>query len=130
MTNTYDKGFGFMVDMEYILRPNLSLVLYIGHNNFKSKIGGTDDLGITNISLNAKYYRQLPNNLKLCYYVNAGSGYYITSDSHKNIGTNLGTGLSYTIVRKLSLEFGPDWHTILNQNRTFIQIHLGFSYRF
>jgi hypothetical protein len=129
MTNTYDKGWGFMFDMEYKLRTNLSLVLYVGYNIFKSKITGTDDLGITNISLNVKYYRQVPNNPKLRYYANAGPGYYITSDSHNNFGTNIGTGLSYRLGTKLSLEFGPDLHTILNQNRTFIQIHLGLSYR-
>jgi len=130
MANTYDNGLGFLFDLEYPIKPNLSLVLYAGYNQFKSKITGTDDLSVTNISLNAKYYRQLPSNPSLLYYVNAGAGYYSTTDSHNGPGANIGAGLSYALSSHVSGELGADWHTIQNQSRKFAQIHIGLIYKF
>jgi len=105
-------------------------VLYAGYNQFKSKITGTDDLSVTNISLNAKYYRQLPSNPSLLYYLNAGLGYYSTTDSHNSMGANIGAGLSYSLNSNLSMEVGADWHTIQSESRKFAQIHLGLIYKF
>ncbi|HUX53265.1 MAG TPA: C25 family cysteine peptidase [Williamwhitmania sp.] len=130
MANTYDNGFGFLFDLEFPIKRNLSLVLYAGYNQFKSKVTGTDDLSITNISLNVKYYQQLPSNPSLLYYVNAGPGYYSTTDSHNGLGANIGAGFSYALGNRLSMELGADWHTIQSQRRKFAQIHLGLIYKF
>ena len=55
MKDDFERGLNFLVDLDYHLTPLLSVVGYLGYNNFKSKTAGVDDAYWINISANLKY---------------------------------------------------------------------------
>ena len=126
--NLFDPGFNFLLDLDYHFNSNLSLVAFLGYNEFKSKITGISDTYWLNLSLNARYTR--PWTGPWSFYVGVGPGLYIPETGDNEPGANVGLGFDYKYSSRVHLELGADYHTIFDPDIQFIHSHVGVIFRF
>ena len=123
----FDSGVNVILNLDYHITPQLSLIGFFGYNNFKSKTSGVEDTYWINLSANLKY-RLL--NKTVSPYMNGGLGYYIPKSGSNGFGINLGVGLDYEYNNFITLELGADYHTIFDKDVQFLHSHVGVIFRF
>lgn len=125
-TRDYDPGPSLTLDLDYVLRDNLSLVGLVGFHYFH---GVESDLSWTNLSLNAKLFFPF---FGWRWYLAAGPGIYMPNAGTKKFGMNLGTGINFPIQPRLALELGADYHLVDpgGLKQTFIDLKMGMIFRF
>lgn len=125
--NDFDLGFNALLDADYHITPQLSIVGLFGYNSFRSKTTGVDDTYWINLSANLKY-RLL--NKTVSPYINGGLGYYIPETGDKGFGANLGFGLNYDFSSSITFEIGADYHAIFGEDVQFLHSHAGIILKF
>jgi von Willebrand factor type A domain len=125
----YNSGPSVTFDAEYSLRRNLSLYGMLGYHYFNAKTAGSKDLSYTNLSLNLRAYFPVSGWQG---YVQFGPGVYFSNLVSTKPGFNVGTGLDFSVLPKLSIELGADLHYVNpgGLNRFFFDPKLGIKFRF
>ncbi len=126
--DTCNSGFSIITDFEYPITRNLSALLLVGINNFQTKSPIVDNINWWNVSANLKWHVALSSNIDLC--INAGPGMYLSRFGTTEAGINAGWSWTYSLASDCKLEFGHDYHKILNKSNQFIVTHLGVIYGF
>jgi len=120
-------GFSVFGDIEYQIKPKLSLYIIGGYNHFPSK--NNKDQNIWNFNLNLRY--EIISSFPWSFFINAGPGYYRFSGSTSELGANIGAGINYSLSLNCALGLGVNWHRINDDlNSEFIVSHAGFLLRF
>lgn len=125
--NDFKPGFNILMNVDYHLSPQLSLVGLFGYNAFNSKTVAVDDTSWINLSGNIKYRLHTG---ALSPYLSGGLGYYIPKTGSSGFGVNMGAGFDYNYNNFVTFELGADYHTILDENVQFLHTHAGVIFRF
>lgn len=127
-SNDFDGDISYAIDYEYRWSNSDSLLLFLGHNQFDNPI---TDLDITNFSINAKHYFNLPASGNLRYFLNGGVGYYKADPGDNDAGLNIGGGAQYPIDNNYGVEAWYNYHAISSSPKiNFSTLQLGVYYRF
>jgi hypothetical protein len=126
----YDIGFMVGLDIDYRITKLLSLVGFLGYNQFRAASANVNNTHWWNISGNLKF--DLSANPTAWPYINGGFGLYIPKEGDKKWGFNIGFGLDRAITSNLVFEIGLDYHHILTdeEDPEFFVGHLGLVFRF
>ena len=128
--SVFDKSYCLILDADYRLTPELTLVGYFGYNNFSSAFSAIGDIYIINISGNLKYRFSSGSPFNLFPYLQGGGGYYVIEHGNNKFGLNLGGGLDVDLTNKITFEAGLDYHKILDVNLEFWTSHVGLIFKF
>ncbi len=125
----YDGDIMFGFDLGYRLKPQWSLVGFLGYNKFKSAISGVGGTYWVNLSANLKYEFNTGTTRP---FVNFGPGLYLSKSGSVKTGLNLGGGVDVYLSPSLTAETAADYHHIFvtGKDVAFITAHVGFIYRF
>jgi subtilisin family serine protease len=127
-SNHYSQYQSYILDLEYPLTQELSLVGLLGYNEFNATSTGYDDIYIINLSANLKYCRPLKN--KWSAYIAGGPGYYLPEDYGSGIGANLSIGFDYEFKNDILLEVGSDYHSRFDNDMDFLVTRVGLIFSF
>jgi hypothetical protein len=128
MTDRFDPGFLFAVDLERALAPHLRLGVEAGYHSFASfavEPPASGELGVTNLSLFARW---LSGTGPWQPYLMTGLGAYRAGGSWK-AGLELGAGLELPISNNLALSTGVAAHGVEGTpvgDLRWIEAFLGF----
>jgi len=127
--NFYDGDLMFGLDFGYRLKPQLSLVGFLGYNKFKSTISGINGTYWVNLSANLKYEFNIGTTRP---FVNLGPGLYLPESGSIHVGLNLGWGVDIYLSPSLITEIASDYHHIFatGEDVAFITVHAGLIYKF
>ncbi|HLP58406.1 MAG TPA: hypothetical protein VK186_06235 [Candidatus Deferrimicrobium sp.] len=123
-------SFMLAVNAEYYLHPQLSIVASIGFNKFRAK-PAFSYLGNTywwNLSANLKWEFTTS---RIRPYIHGGGGLYIPKTGFIKPGLNVGAGLNRLFNPNLVLDFGIDYHRIIQarlKDIEFYTVHAGLVY--
>jgi hypothetical protein len=125
----FDAGPSLTVDTELPISRRLSVYGMFGYHYFHAKLAGDPNLSIKNLSLNLRAYFPVGSWQG---FVQAGPGAYFQSPGATQFGYNVGAGLDFPILPKLSLELGADQHHVSpgERGRLFFDPKLGIKFRF
>lgn len=121
--DTVEPGPSITLDLEYPFRETFSFTALAGYHIFHGKSQGPN-VNITSFNLDLKHYFPVGS---LTGYAEIGPGWYHSSTGSNGTGANAGVGLHFALQQNLALEVGSDIHV---SNKTFIDTHLGATWRF
>lgn len=124
----FGQGLNILFDVEYRFMPQLSLVGLVGYNFFESQTIGVDDTYWINFSINLRYYQ--PLRVRWSLYIGAGPGMYKPKIGDTEFGANVGFGLNYEYIPRITFEIGADYHMIFDPDIQFIHNHAGVVFHF
>lgn len=125
---THNPGPSMTLNAEYPFRRDWSVIGYLGFHFFNGD-EGNKNFHYTNLSVNLRRYFPVSN---FRGYVEAGPGVYFPKTGSAKFGFNVGTGLSFPLLPKVKLEFGPDFHFVdpSGAKRVFVDARVGVAFRF
>ncbi|MBN2441659.1 MAG: outer membrane beta-barrel protein [Spirochaetales bacterium] len=128
-SSDYTLGVNGLIGLGYKFFPMLSCNLMFGYNYFFSDNTAVDDSRLMNISLNARWHRQLANPVSV--YVDIGPGIYLDPDMTIDFGANAGLGVDIEFTPYVVFELGADYHYLFKTDTTqFIHGHAGLQFMF
>ncbi len=128
LADFFDPGLNVLADLDYEIRPDFSVVFYVGYNRFTGKRGWIDDTYLYNFSLNARYRRAIGTSL--FGYLQAGPGLYTPETGDTEPGANIGAGFDYQYSGNLTFELGGDFHRVFDPDIDFVHVHAGVVFGF
>ena len=128
LSSLVKNGISASLGFEYLFSNRFSGELSLGFHQFDDD-GLGDDLGVVNLSANARYY--FPG-WPVRFFANGGLGIYSLDPGSTEVGANVGVGLQYFLNRRLALDGAYNYHAVDTSNPSvdFSTFQIGLRHQF